>query len=660
MRENQLAEALPDIWSVLDLKQKTTYEVCGPCPKCGGNDRFIVKTQPGKDGKGRDYSPGDFWCRGCGWGGDKIAFFMDYEQLEFRDLLEKYQGRPPAQSRKPKKWDFIEKYDYHDQSGNVAYCVKKFIDQDGEKQFVPYRKNGHGWKAGIKGHVGPIPYNLPAVIKSPTVYLVEGEKDVNTAKKHGIPASCNPGGARNWNDCLNTWFEGKNIVLVPDNDKSGFEHANIVAGKLFPLAKQIKIVKLPGLPEKGDLTDFFEAGKTKEDLFEIVKRNETLSESEISTQNEKMKRNETLPGKMKRNETLCNDDETLPKIKNHLLGYNKEIAKIVPEWGEVVKVVEKNIHLLKNQHVIQMKRNETICPEMKRLCNDYETQMKRSEISSGSILEWLEEIDGVFTTRDIWDQFSIRDGKQKSYLRTILKRLVEKDVIKLYGGKAGQYRKIDKTLVRMDLKSVETTTVNMHLPLGLHEMAKIYPGSIICFAGERNSGKSAFMMDIAKNNRNDYDIHYFNSEAGAEEIVDRMQNDPYMSPDDWDKINFHSRSRNFGDVIRPGKNNINIIDYITEYEKFYLIAKAMDEIHEALDGAVAVVSIQKPKGREFGVGGEHTLDIPRLYVALGFEKAKVVKCKGPVDPRNHPGGQSCSVRIRDGWDISRMGPWRRE
>jgi hypothetical protein len=50
----------------------------GPCPGCGGTDRFHV--WPAQyEGKG------GYWCRGCGKTGDNIQFLREFEGLSFRE-----------------------------------------------------------------------------------------------------------------------------------------------------------------------------------------------------------------------------------------------------------------------------------------------------------------------------------------------------------------------------------------------------------------------------------------------------------------------------------------------------------------------------------------------------------------------------------------------
>lgn len=53
----------------------------GPCPGCGGTDRFHVWPQQ-NEGKGA------YWCRGCEKSGDNIQFLRDFEGMSFRRACE--------------------------------------------------------------------------------------------------------------------------------------------------------------------------------------------------------------------------------------------------------------------------------------------------------------------------------------------------------------------------------------------------------------------------------------------------------------------------------------------------------------------------------------------------------------------------------------------
>ena len=59
-------------------------EYAGPCPFCGGNDRFRTWPEQGEYGR--------WWCRQCGRRGDAIQYLIDYRKMNFREAAE-YVGK---------------------------------------------------------------------------------------------------------------------------------------------------------------------------------------------------------------------------------------------------------------------------------------------------------------------------------------------------------------------------------------------------------------------------------------------------------------------------------------------------------------------------------------------------------------------------------------
>lgn len=70
----------------------------GPCPFCGGTDRFLVwPTPPNKD-------RGAFWCRQCDKKGDALTLIMEREQLSYPDACRQLGimlDEQPSSQRKP-------------------------------------------------------------------------------------------------------------------------------------------------------------------------------------------------------------------------------------------------------------------------------------------------------------------------------------------------------------------------------------------------------------------------------------------------------------------------------------------------------------------------------------------------------------------------------
>src|SRR5262249_29612975 len=114
-------------------------------------------------------------------------------------------------------------------------------------------------------------YRLPELLQAETVYIVEGEKDVENLRAIGLTASCNPGGAGKWRQEYADCFKADQfIVIIPDADEPGRNHAQQVAATLSGKVASVKILELPNLTPKGDVSDWLAAGATRTDLEALV------------------------------------------------------------------------------------------------------------------------------------------------------------------------------------------------------------------------------------------------------------------------------------------------------------------------------------------------------------------------------------------------------
>lgn len=170
-------------------------------------------------------------------------------------------------------------YIYTDVDGNSTLRVNILRRPDGSKNVWQDHWNGVIWVNGA-GTVGKVPYRLPELKKQiqqgGTIYIVEGEKDVETAHEHGLVATCNPGGAGKWTDEMSEFLKGAAaVIIIPDNDDPGLNHANEVAESLKRSGiENVMILDLrtlmPDLPPKGDVTDYVERGGKVEDLQRVI------------------------------------------------------------------------------------------------------------------------------------------------------------------------------------------------------------------------------------------------------------------------------------------------------------------------------------------------------------------------------------------------------
>jgi hypothetical protein len=102
------------------------------------------------------------------------------------------------------------------------------------------------------------------------VFIAEGEKDVDRLVSLRLVATCNPGDAGKWKKQYSEFLRNRSVVIFPDNEEVGQKHAQDVAWSLMGVAKAVKIVNLPVLPPKGDISDWLDAGGTRDQLRDLV------------------------------------------------------------------------------------------------------------------------------------------------------------------------------------------------------------------------------------------------------------------------------------------------------------------------------------------------------------------------------------------------------
>lgn len=79
----------------LELKSKTAEEKCGPCPVCGGKDRFVIFVR-------QNNGHGSWYCRGCDKGGDLIEFYRHCDGMGYREACKAADMTASVQSSCPR------------------------------------------------------------------------------------------------------------------------------------------------------------------------------------------------------------------------------------------------------------------------------------------------------------------------------------------------------------------------------------------------------------------------------------------------------------------------------------------------------------------------------------------------------------------------------
>ena len=119
-------------------------------------------------------------------------------------------------------------------------------------------------------------YNYPkikqAIDKEQYIYIVEGEKDVETLKKIGLSSTTFY--SKKWQDIYTKQLHDAKIVFIGDTGEAGEQFKEFVWKNLKDNIKAFKVVNLKGLEQLGDnkdVTDWLQAGHTKEELMIAIK-----------------------------------------------------------------------------------------------------------------------------------------------------------------------------------------------------------------------------------------------------------------------------------------------------------------------------------------------------------------------------------------------------
>jgi hypothetical protein len=201
-----------------------------------------------------------------------LKYYADKTGIEFD--LKKKKKSPAAPKGK-----IIATYDYCNLSGKLIYQVCR-LKPKSFRQRRPDPKKPESYIWNMDGIIA-LPYHIKNVIDHKTVYIVEGEKCADDLiDKLKLPATTFHGGAgKFWPDVL-PYFKDKDIILLPDNDTAGGDHMQRLAREFQNMAASIKIVELPDLEPKGDISNWIASGGTKDKLLDLCKKTSVYEATE--------------------------------------------------------------------------------------------------------------------------------------------------------------------------------------------------------------------------------------------------------------------------------------------------------------------------------------------------------------------------------------------
>ena len=192
------------------------------------------------------------------------------DALRARGLLpERVNGAEyKGKSKSKAKLGIIDKiYDYVDAKGELVLQVLRYRPKAFRQRRPDPNKPGE-FINSVGDLVRPM-YRTPELVAADTaepVFLVEGEKDVDRLLSLGLVATTTAQGADGWPLSDHGLLAGRHVVLMPDNDDSGCLYAGMAGRDLSGKAASLRLLQLPGLPPKGDVSDWLDAGGTADEL----------------------------------------------------------------------------------------------------------------------------------------------------------------------------------------------------------------------------------------------------------------------------------------------------------------------------------------------------------------------------------------------------------
>jgi AAA domain len=221
---------------------------------------------------------GGYYCNSCGAKGNLFQFEARFSNCRVSEIT----GARPSFKAGSDLGPPTAIFDYRNERGDLIFQKLRFQPEGKQKDFRQrhWSDAEHRFVMNLDGVV-PVLYNLQQVVTCNFLITTEGEKDADrvmasklfeSREDRRIASTCSyagawaPGQQAKWLASYNSYFAGKFVIILADNDPPGEAYATHIAAAVFPYAFRVVIVRLPGLPEHGDVSDWLDAGHTTAEL----------------------------------------------------------------------------------------------------------------------------------------------------------------------------------------------------------------------------------------------------------------------------------------------------------------------------------------------------------------------------------------------------------
>lgn len=276
------------------------------------------------------------------------------------------------------------------------------------------------------------------------------------------------------------------------------------------------------------------------------------------------------------------------------------------------------------------------------------------------VREFIDVTEGNISVTEV-SQNVTKCNKHSRSVRMELGRLVKNGVLERIGSKVGVYRKISSSFTKKNFKDVDTTALNILLPLGMSKFVALHQRDMILIGGQTNAGKTTFCLEIAKLNMRRHDVFYFSTELSEFALKKRLLESD-VDIDAWHEyMVFSDEFHNIIDIVQP--DAINIIDWVKPPGGDYAqIAPTLSSIRERLSNGLVICCLQKKSDQAAFAGGEHTLNEASLAFSLNrldgrrSYRCEIVKSKDNIVDYD-PVGFFREYEIKNGITILPCGVW---
>ena len=234
-------------------------------------------------------------CWRCEEQGDALDFIMKYKNYDYNEAR-KYLGLEVEKSvtedyeeaikafvknqvaRGNKKgYKPLGIFTFVDEDNKPIYSKVKFLKPDGKKE-TPYYHIENGQVICNRSHE-EVPYNyynlLQGIANNKIVVAVEGEKDANTLSHMLNRNKYVVTSLKDFKNYDKIKSEFMKVYVIGDTGEAGLKYIDNIKRNLLSACSVFKIINLKGIQALGDnkdVTDWLEAGYTKEDLYNCFDR----------------------------------------------------------------------------------------------------------------------------------------------------------------------------------------------------------------------------------------------------------------------------------------------------------------------------------------------------------------------------------------------------